>query len=139
MNRDQIVEFLRFDVNYPNGRSDLLDSTITTDKLISSLSEILSIRNGVWRGNIYITAVRTDHPTYDGPNGHSGGNAYDCYILIDAKKHFIEDQQSCLDARGVGLGGVYQEYADQCGGYNETSKLFQDNESDHVHIQVVGY
>ena len=119
-------------------RSDLLDPDLTTTTLIAFLQELFDIRNGVWRGQIDCLSVRSDHPTYDGPNGHSGGNAID-YWNGDARQHLIEDAQACVDARGIGLGGPFQQYAAACGGYSPQSKLFQDNDSDHLHTQVQGY
>jgi hypothetical protein len=119
-------------------RADLMDDTLTTTELIEFLQELFLARDGVWKGLIDCLAVRSDHPTYDGPNGHSGGNAIDIWNG-DARQHLIEDTQACLDARGIGLGGLFQAYADACGGYSESSKLFEDNFSDHLHVQVVGY
>jgi len=119
-------------------RADLMDPSLTTTELILFLQQLFAARDGVWKGLIDCLSVRSDHPTYDGPNGHSGGNAID-YWNGDAREHLIQDAQSCDQAKGIGLGGPFQQYADACGGYNEASKLFEDNPSDHLHTQVVGY
>jgi hypothetical protein len=115
-------------------------TTGTSTALIAFLQQLFAARDGVWVDKLVCTAVRTDHPTYDGPDGHSGGNAIDyAQITDDADQHLIEDTQSCPGALGIGLGGPYQDYADACGGYNATSKLFEDNNTNHLHVQVVGY
>jgi hypothetical protein len=125
-------------------KADLLNAdpaTGTQTNLIAFLQELLTARGGVWQGGkLEVTAVRTDHPTPDGPNGHEGGNAVDfAPVTDDADLHLIQDVQACVDARGIGLGGYYQQFADACGGYSEQSKLFPDNVSPHIHVQVVGY
>jgi hypothetical protein len=124
-------------------RADLMNedpATGTSTALIAFLQELFTQRDGVWVGKLVCTAVRSDHPTYDGPDGHSGGNAIDYgQINDDADEHLIEDTQDCPGALGVGLGGPYQAYADACGGYNAQSKLFEDNSTDHIHVQVCGY
>jgi hypothetical protein len=115
-------------------------ATGTSTNLIAFLQELFNQRGGIWVDKLICTAVRSDHPTYDGPDGHSGGNAIDyAQIEDDADEHLIEDTQACDGAKGIGLGGPYQAYADACGGYNAGSKLFEDNSTDHVHVQVVGY
>lgn len=121
-------------------RNDLMNPALTTTSLIAFLQELFMERNGVWVGRLVCTAVRSDHPTNDGPDGHAGGNAIDfAQIENDASQHLIKDVQLCEGAKGIGLGGPYQPYAEACGGYNEESKLFQDNGTDHVHVQVQGY
>ena len=125
-------------------RADLMNedpNTGTTTNLILFLQQLFAQRNGIWVGKLVCTAVRTDHPTYDGPNGHSGGNAIDFSQIgqDDAVVHLVQDVQACAQAKGIGLGGPFQAAANACGGYSEQSKLFQDNSQDHVHVQVVGY
>lgn len=120
-------------------RNDLMDPTMTSTALISFLWELLTIRDGVWQKNIVVTSVRSDHPTQDGPNGHQGGNAIDFITADSAKRHLITDTQACEAAKGIGLGGLYRQYSDDCGGYSQGSKLFADNDQDHIHTQVVGY
>lgn len=119
--------------------SDIKDASLTTDGLILFLEELLTMRDGVWQHTVDVTAVRSDHPTYDGPDGHSGGNAIDFVSTVFAPEHLIADIQKCQMAKGIGLGGAYQMYANELGGYNEQSKLFQDNDETHIHVQVVGY
>ena len=121
-------------------QADLMDESRTTTTLIAFLQELLTTRDGVWCNKLEVTAVRTDHPTDDGPDGHSGGNAIDFAPLVDdADMHLIQDIQACPDARGIGLGGYYQQFAAACGGYGPDSKLFPDNVTNHIHVQVVGY
>jgi hypothetical protein len=133
--RQWVVDHLLFTDD--TQKSDLLDPNLTTDTLIAMLDAQLHIRDGVWQNQLTVTAVRSDHPTPDGPNGHEGGNAID--LWNSARLHLIEDAQNNDLALGIGLGGPFQDYAAQCGGYNPQSKLFVDNDSDHLHIQVVGY
>jgi len=120
---------------------DLMDPSKTSTNLIAFLQELLTARSGIWYKRLQVNAVRTDHPTPDGPNGHEGGNAIDLaqYGEDDALCHLTADVQACENAKGIGLGGPFQQCADALGGYNEQSKLFQDNDTDHIHIQVVGY
>jgi len=124
-------------------RSDLMNEdpeTGTSTELIAFLQELFSQRDGIWRSKLVCTSVRADHPTYDGPNGHSGGNAIDFKQLgDDAAQHLVQDVQACATAKGIGLGGPLQAFAERCGGYSPKSKLFQDNKTNHVHVQVVGY
>lgn len=123
-------------------QTDLLNPSLTTTELIAFLQELLLIRNGIWQNHaLIVTAVRSDHLSYDGPNGHAGGNAIDFSQNgpDDAKEHLVRDCQACDGAKGIGLGGPFQEVADACGGYNPQSKLFQDNDTDHIHVQVVDY
>jgi hypothetical protein len=124
-------------------KTDLMNedpATGTSTALIAFLQQLFAARDGVWIGRLVCTSVRTDHPTPDGPNGHQGGNAIDFGQVNDvADLHLIADVQSCSGALGIGLGGPYQAYAEACGGYGPGSKLFEDNSSDHIHVQVVGY
>jgi hypothetical protein len=121
-------------------KSDLMNPDLTTTELIAFLQELLTARFGVWIGKLEVTAVRSDHPSIDGPDGHNGGNAIDLAQIVDeADRHLIEDIQACEGAKGIGLGGPYQAYSVACGGYNAGSKLFEDNGTDHLHVQVVGY
>lgn len=128
--------------NEASQRRDLMDPNLTTDALIEFLHQLLKCRNGVWQGQkVCVTSVRSDHLTIDGMHGHNpGGNAID---FVDntggAKRHLISDVQSCSNADGIGLGGTYQQYGEGLGGYGPASKLFQDNSSDHIHVQVVNY
>lgn len=143
--RQEIVSQLRFssDPSQAEGqRDDLLtfDSNNpshpaqgTSTQLIAFLQELLNARGGIWRGKLEVLAVRSDHPTQDGPNGHSGGNAIDfAPIVDDADGHLMNDINNCGDAEGIGLGGKYKVF-----GY--TGKEFQDNDSDHIHVQVQTY
>lgn len=123
-------------------RADLMNEGDggTTTELILFLQQLFACRFGVWIGKLVCTAVRSDHPTIDGPDGHNGGNAIDFgQITDDADLHLIQDVQSCSAAKGIGLAGPYQQYAEQCGGYGPGSKLFEDNQTDHIHVQVVTY
>jgi hypothetical protein len=125
-------------------RADLMNEdpeTGTTTELIQFLQQLFAQRDGVWVGKLVCTAVRSDHPTYDGPDGHSGGNAIDFSQIgeDDAAEHLLQDTQSCAQAKGIGVGGPFQSVAGTCGGYCEESKLFEDNNTDHIHVQVVGY
>lgn len=124
-------------------RADLMNedpATGTSTALIAFLQQLFTVRYGIWAGRLVCTAVRTDHLTPDGPNGHEGGNAIDFGQVSDvADLHLLADVQSCSGALGIGLGGPYQGYAEACGGYNAKSKLFEDNSTDHLHVQVVGY
>ena len=126
-------------------RADLMNEnpyTGTTTNLILFLQQLFALRGGVWQGKLVCTAVRSDHPTIDGPQGHNGGNAIDFSQVAspdDAVVHLVKDVQSCSAARGIGLGGPFQAAADVCGGYNPVSKLFEDNDTDHIHVQVTDY
>lgn len=126
-------------------RGDLMNAdpaTGTSTELIEFLQELFTCRAGVWIGKLKCSSVRRDHPTPDGPNGHQGGNGVDFTQIADpddAVVHLVQDVQSCTAAKGIGLGGPFQKAADYCGGYNSTSRLFQDNNTDHIHVQVVGY
>ena len=124
-------------------RADLMNedpATGTQTALIAFLGELFTERDGIWVGKLVCTSVRSDHPTPDGPNGHQGGNAIDyAEIYPSAGLHLVADTQSCPAALGIGLGGDYQAYAEACGGYSPVSKLFQDNDQTHIHVQCVGY
>ena len=122
-------------------RSDLMTPALTSTELIAFLQELLGMRGGVWRHKLTVTAVRSDHPTPDGPNGHEGGNAIDFVEteVGNAPVHLIGDVQACPDARGIGLGGYYQDFAEDFGGYSASTKLFEDNSSSHIHVQTAGY
>lgn len=121
-------------------QSDLMNPNLTTTELIAFLVELLYARGGAWQNkNILVTAVRTDHPTQDGPDGHSGGNAIDFADNNGAPGHLLADVQSCEQAKGIGCGGEYQQYAAALGGYSAQSKLFEDNSTNHVHVQVLNY
>jgi hypothetical protein len=126
-------------------RADLMNddpNTGTSTDLIAFLQKLFAIRNGVWVGKLVCEAVRSDHPTYDGPDGHSGGNAIDYSQIAnpdDAAEHLVADTQSIEEAKGIGCAGPFKAVAAQLGGYNAQSKLFEDNDTDHLHVQVVGY
>lgn len=121
-------------------RSDLMDPALTTTGLIAFLVELLHARSGVWQNKgVVVTAVRSDHPTPDGPNGHQGGNAIDFGDSNGASGHLAHDVQACDGALGIGLGGEYKAYAVELGGYGPASKLFEDNNTNHIHVQVVSY
>jgi hypothetical protein len=115
-------------------KADLLDESRTSTELIEFLRQILTIRAGVWaNGKLEVLAVRGDHPTFDGPAGHSGGNAIDfAPIVDDADLHLFEDLGNCPQAKGIGLGGIYQKYS-------STPRSFCDNASDHIHVQVLNF
>lgn len=121
-------------------KSDLLNPAQTTDDLLNFLWDLLHVRAGVWqRKALLITAVRADHPTQDGPDGHAGGNAVDFADNNGAPGHLLADVQACSSAKGIGVGGEYRSYADALCGYSASSRLFEDNATDHIHVQVVGY
>ncbi len=114
---------------------DLMDKSLTSPELVEFLSQLLSIRGGVWKGKkIEVLSVRTDHPTPDGPNGHQGGNAIDLAPIIDdADVHFMKDLNSCSRAMGVGVGGMYRQYL------SLLARGFEDNNTSHIHVQVLNY
>ncbi len=116
-------------------KSDLLDESLTSTELIEFLQQLLSIRDGVWKGKkLEVLSVRTDHPTEDGPDGHQGGNAIDfAPILDDADVHLMQDLNNCPRAMGVGLGGFYQKYL------GLLTHGFTDNSEPHIHVQVLNY
>ena len=124
-------------------KTDLMNedpATGTSTALIEFLTQLFAARDGIWVGRLVCTSVRTDHETPDGPNGHEGGNAIDFGQVNDvADLHLIADVQSCPGALGIGLGGPYQAYAEACGGYGPATKLFKDNQTDHIHVQCVAY
>lgn len=137
IDRDAICAELTFQKE--SQKSDLLDPSITTETLLTFLSELLSRRDGIWKGKLVVTSVKSDHDD-DGPNGHFGGNALDfAAIQDDANGHLIADAQACEDARGIGLSPYYWNYVPALGGFNEASKLFADQGGQHIHVQVVGY
>lgn len=131
----------RADLMDDGGAGAELDTHGTSSQLISFLEELLGQRGGVWKRRLLVTAVRSDHPSPDGPNGHAGGNAIDFSEpgVDDAIVHLVQDVQRCPAALGIGLGGPFQAAAAACGGYDEGSKLFEDNSTDHIHVQVKGY
>lgn len=132
-------------------RADLMDDANggtelathgTSTTLIEFLSQLFAIDDGKWEGKLVCTAVRSDHPTPDGPNGHEGGNAIDYSQIANpdnAPEHLVADTQSCENARGVELNGPFKVAAQACGGYSAASKLFEGDDTDHLHVQVVGY
>jgi hypothetical protein len=136
--RQWVVDNLAF--SRDSQHLDLLDPNLTTTALIAFLVELLHARDGAWQnGGVLVTSVRSDHPTADGPDGHQGGNAIDFVDALGAPEHLLIDVQACDAARGIGCGGRYQEFAPALGGYSPESKLFEDNNEDHIHVQVVGY
>jgi len=140
MTRQQVCD--SFGLISPSQRADLMNPSITTLGLIEFLSELFEQRGGIWRGKLVCTAVHSDHPTYDSVNGHSGGNAIDISQMSspdDAVVHLVKDIQACEMAKGIGLGGPFQAAVATCGPYGPASKLFEDNSTDHIHIQVVSY
>jgi len=63
---------------------DLLDENLTQTFLIAFLIDIADAADAVGC-KVLLTAVRSDHPTVDGPHGHNGGFAADGWLLNSAK------------------------------------------------------
>src|ERR1700692_417494 len=134
--RASICDWLAFSAD--SRRADLMDPNLTTTDLIEFLVQLRVYRPQPQ--SVLVTSVHSDHPTIDGPDGHNpGGTAIDFVDNLGAPEHLLADVQKCPNGRGIGAGGSYQQYAAALGGYSPESKLFEDNNSDHIHVQVVGY
>ena len=127
-------------------KSDLLDEAMTKTTLIAQAELLLN--KGHW---LCITAVRSDHHN-DGPNGHAGGRAFDCWPLVsnapknaDGSFNYVpqdshEMRQFLMDAAAspynfqIGLGGCADDSSNQiAAGKTE----FDDSSADHIHIGVI--
>jgi hypothetical protein len=88
---------------------------------------------------IELLAVRTDHPTHDGPWAHTGGMAVDLYpknwngreqeAVCNVLKALAENPY----CEAVGLGGVTQQWVSYVTWPKEHFVVFFDNTADHIH------
>lgn len=134
--RERVVALLTFPEGDTQGRDDLLDPNRTKTELIALLEELQSM--GFTGDNaIEATSVRGDHGS-DPPgsvHGHEEGFAID--IWAGDRVKLLEALTRCRYAWSVGLGGSANK---ACGasvtwpGYPFV--VFDDNNSDHVHVQV---
>lgn len=128
--REALVARLHFTDD--SQRSDLLDDTITNTYLIALLQDLVSGPEA-----IEILAVRSDHPTPDGPWAHSGGMAVDLYPLNwegreeTACKSVLRSLAESKYCEAIGLGGVTQAWAPPSP--SSFCVVFNDNDADHIH------
>lgn len=124
-------------------KADLLDPKKTDTWLIAALTDLLHR----CQHPILITALNSDHPTYDGGpdgHGHNAGKACDCWIadwqsvgdnrVIDLMKALAE----CPYVYTVCYGGsVAQEEAAEVAWPSFPPFVHcNDNQQPHLHFQV---
>lgn len=133
--RQTLVDRLHF--TNASQRSDLLDEALTDTNLIAGLQYLV---DHCPKG-ILITAVRNDHPTFDGGpdgHGHNAGKAVDYWTASPNDADVVE--VVCASARNpywwtVGLGGSAKPYQSYVTWPQAPFVFFLDNDSDHVHSQ----
>lgn len=119
-------------------KSDLLDPTITDTWLIAMLTDLVTR----CAEPIEILAVRTDHPSKDGPWAHSGGLAVDLYpknwegrekeAVVYVMKAVAENPY----AWAIGFGGVTQQWQTYVSWPTRNFVAFNDSDEDHLHVDA---
>lgn len=133
--RQKLVTQLKFTDD--SQRSDLLDPTITSTFLVELIQ---SIANHCPKG-LLLTAVRTDHPTYDGGpdgHGHNAGKAVDLWTASSNDDDILEVIQAVAHSPYVwtcGLGGSAKRFSSYVTWPANPFVFFLDNDTDHIHIQ----
>lgn len=126
-------------------RTDLLDANLTDSNLIALLQYLTD------KGHfVELTMVRTGHRD-DGPNGHAGGKAFDCWPLKTATKDdwldasdprfaaFLADLGAFPGMRQLGLADTADTEANRKStglpyeDWNARATCFSDQGDDHVH------
>jgi hypothetical protein len=115
--------------------ADLKDENVTSTYLIAMLEWQLAHTSEP----IELLAVRSDHPSPDGPWAHEGGMAVDLYprnwqgreeeAVVSVLKG-LADNPYC---EAVGLGGVTQGWGGEITWPTLYFVCFNDNGSDHIH------
>lgn len=129
--RNELVNKVRF--TNPSQKSDLLNANLTEPNLI------LALLHEVHKGRrILITSVRSDHDDDSGlgPHGHARGFSADIWPENEAVlPAFLQDM--CSDnpwVTRVGRGGAAQ----RCAVNPHDIIMFDDNLTDHIHLQTGG-
>lgn len=133
--RKQLASQLHF--TDEDQRADIIDPGQTNTYLVELLQWL------VWKcpSGILITALNSDHPTYDGGphgNGHNAGKAADIWTASsdDTKVlEIIEALAKCPWAWTVGLGGSSKQYESYVTWPSGPFVFFEDNNTDHIHVQ----
>ena len=133
--RDALVTKLIFQRD--SQRNDLLSPLVTQTELIAFLTELVA------KGHfLEITAVKSDHHN-DGPRGHAGGRAADCWPLasftagdyLDADDArfaaFLRDVAASTWLYQVGLAGSADTAENRAAA---GATCFSDSGGDHVHL-----
>jgi hypothetical protein len=131
-------------------RDDLRDITRTDTNLIALIEHLLSCGH-----IIHFTSIRCDHHD-DGPNGHAGGFAFDCWPLktptaddwLDATdvdfQGFLHDVGDFGGIFQIGLAGSADTPTNRSSTglpyeeWDAPSTVFSDQGGDHVHCGVHG-
>lgn len=131
----------------PTQRADLMDPAMTDSGLVAMMLDV--IKEDYFF--VEVTAVRRDHLTIDGPNGHNpGGCGLDGYFLksrthadwLDpTSPHFADGLEQAFASpwrRQIGLGGDTQTAENFTAIHDpamiDTDSAFHDNSSDHIHF-----
>jgi hypothetical protein len=135
--RQKLVNELIFKPGEEIGKADLLDPSLTSTNLIAYLLDILDYGH-----IIEVTMVRTGHHD-DGPHGHAGGFAIDCWPLntrtegdwmdpdSEHFRDFLEDAGKSPWRYQVGLAGTAQKPENfRAAG----DSAFADDGADHIHL-----
>lgn len=133
--RDALVQKLVFQRD--SQRADLLSSNRTNSTLVALLGELVA------KGHVLeITAVRSDHHD-DGPRGHAGGRAADCWPLATSKpgdyldagdprfRALLSDAAASRWIFQIGLAGAADSHANRIAA---GTTCFEDAGGDHVHL-----
>lgn len=124
-------------------KSDLLDRSLTTDNLLAAIGRAVLPEPAGQGHKLLITSVRTDHSDDRdlGPHCHARGYAVDLWPVDVANMDRII-QDFCSNNRQVmkiGLGGSSQSSHPEAGTTEilvGDTLVFDDNSSDHIHVQV---
>ncbi len=135
--RQELTDKLQFSDN--TQKSDLLDPNKTNSLLIQML---LDVAHRCPRP-LLITALTTDHPTFDGgvgTHGHTQGFAFDGWTATGGDAG-VADLLRALAASPyvwtVGAGGVAKNFLAGINFPNDGKFIFfLDNNQDHVHAQA---
>ena len=120
-------------------KGDLLDPSITQTDLVALLQRAVDTpANGGLNYKLTLTSIRSDHKDDSclGPHGHSNGYAVDCWPDDKSQlQAFIQDMATSNKwVTKIGLGGAAQAVARNIDPGNTV--IFNDNDSDHVHLQT---
>ena len=134
--RQALVDRLHFTDD--SQRSDLLNPALTDENLILALEFMVPL---CLKG-VLITAVRSDHPTYDGGptgHGHNGGKAIDFWTASPDDTDVVEVVVAAARTPyfwTVGLGGSAKQFVSYVTWPEQPPfVLFMDNNTDHLHAQ----
>ncbi|HEV7180149.1 MAG TPA: hypothetical protein VIG51_03920 [Candidatus Baltobacteraceae bacterium] len=119
-------------------QADLLSPARTQTDLIALLQRAaFPCSEGGLGYRLLITSVRTDHGDDSalGPHGHSFGYAVDLWPADEAtlKQFLIDMAERNSWVTKIGLGGLAAQYLSNIP--QDSVVVFQDNSTDHVHLQ----